>query len=181
MLVTLMRHYKVNYHWEQSYTPTGFSRALMEYDKADVVDQKEDVGDSYQQILISALPRTLQTLRFLEINAPFISTELLNEVPIAPFTNRERAYGLIRLNVRARMQWMMGSGVQPETQRQTVARAQELIHTYLDREMNYLIIAHGFFLRVLSQELLKTGFKGEPIVHLKNGERKTYTKTTSLK
>jgi broad specificity phosphatase PhoE len=151
---------------------------MTEYDKAEVLDQTENVVGDYQQVLISTLPRTLQTLRYLGIETPYKATELLNEVSMGPFTDREKGYGINRLYVRGRTQWMFNSRRQPETRIQTVARAQEFIRTYLDQELNYLIIGHGHFLAVLSREMLKVGFKGEPMFRLNNGEWKTYQRTT---
>ncbi len=58
----------------------------------------------------------------------------------------------------------------------TRARAREFVDTFLREETSYLVISHGFFLRMLSRELLKRGFQGKAIQFMKNGERRTYTR-----
>jgi hypothetical protein len=56
----------------------------------------------------------------------------------------------------------------------TIKRANDFIDGYLRENLSYLIIAHGFFLRVLSREMKKRGFKGNTINFLKNGQYYSY-------
>ncbi len=176
MIVTLMRHYRVRFDWQKSYTPQGYRAAMRAYDSADVIDQSAKLSMDYQRIFISVLPRTMSTLVCMKGDAPHSATSLLNEVPMEPFTERPREYSLYWLNMRARMQWMLNSPRQPETRERTVARANEFIERYLIQDTTCLVIGHGFFPRVLSQELLKNGFEGKPIIRLNNGEQITYQK-----
>jgi broad specificity phosphatase PhoE len=176
MVVTLLRHYKVDYTWKRRYTPEGFRTAWREYDQADVIDQHEQVAD-FQNVIISNLKRTLQTLEFIRKGNDYQRTSLLDEVPLGPFTDREKRYSVHLLNVRGRVQWLFNSGKQPEKREKSTQRARTFIDEYLKENQNYLIIGHGLFLRVLSYEMLKRGFRGKRIIHFDNGRYFTYELT----
>jgi broad specificity phosphatase PhoE len=180
MIVTLMRHYKVNYSWKASYTPEEYRNAMREYDTADILDQSEVFTEDYQQIIISALPRTRATLKYLKGDAKYISTALLDEVSMEPFSDIPKQYSLMRLNVMARVQWMLNSTRQVETRKASIERARTFIRDYLNTNENCLIIGHGFFLRILSREMLKYGFTGNPIGYIKNGEKASFHRETVM-
>jgi len=173
MVVTLLRHYKVLYTWKGRYTPEAFRRALRGYDEADVIDQHEEVT-GYQKVIISSLKRTFQTLQFIRPGDDYQRTPLLDEVPMGPFTDKRRSYSIHLLNVLGRLQWLLNSGKQPENREESTQRARTFIEEYLKEDHHYLIIGHGLFLRVLSYEMMKRGFRGKRILHFDNGRYFTY-------
>ena len=176
MIVTLLRHYKVNHKRKKKCTPRGYLIALQEYDDADVVNQDIRLPFDHEQIITSMMKRTKQTFAFLYGERAHEQTDLLNEVPMAPFTEKDKMYSATVFDVMARMQWIVNNSRQPETRKMTTARARKFIETYLYEEKNYLIIGHGFFLRTLSIEMLKYKFKGKAITYLRNGEYQIYKK-----
>ena len=176
MIVTLMRHYKVNYAWKKTYTAAEYRKAEQEYDKAEIFDQLKPLNEDYHKIIISSLPRTLATLKILKGDVKFISTPLLNEVPMEPFSNGLKYYSRHRLNIMARIQWMLNNSKQIETREKTFERAKIFIKKYLNTDENCLVIGHRFFLRILSLEMLKQGFVGKLILRIDNGERVTFYK-----
>jgi len=176
MTVTLMRHYRVDCRWESRYTAQSYRDAMRSYDDADVLDQKLELTNDCQRVITSALKRSRQTQALLCGERPSLHTELLNEVPLEPFTLDGRERSLHLWNAMARLQWLVNDRRQPETRRGTRARARRFVETFLREEGNYLVISHGFFLRMLSRELLKRGFTGRPIQFMRNGERRTYTR-----
>ena len=179
MIVTLMRHYKVNYAWKKTYTAAEYKKAGQEYDKAEILDQLEPLTEDYHKIIISSLPRTLATLRKMKGDVKYISTPLLNEVPMEPFSHGLQHYNRHRLNIMARIQWMLNNSKQIETRIKTFERARIFIKDYLNADENCLIIGHRFFLRILSLEMLKQGFVGKLILRIENGERVTFVKKMS--
>jgi hypothetical protein len=176
MIVTLMRHYKVNYAWKKSYTPEEYRKAELDYDNAEIIGQSEPLTEEFNKYIISSLPRTLATLRILKGDVKYISTPLLNEVPMEPFTQSLRHYSRHRLNAMARIQWILNSSKQIETRKMTFKRAREFIAKYLTTDENCLIIGHRFFIRILSIEMLRHGFIGRLIVRVQNGEQVTFYK-----
>jgi hypothetical protein len=180
MIVTLMRHYKVSYSWKESYTPEEYRNAMLEYDSADIFAQTEVLTEDYHKIVISALPRTRATLKYLKADAKYISTALLDEVPMEPFSDTPKYYSLIKLNVMARVQWMLNSTRQVETRKGSIERARTFIKDYLNTNENCLVIGHGFFFRILSREMLKYGFTGRPIGYIKNGEKVSFHREIAL-
>ena len=166
-----MRHYRVNYAWKKSYTPEEYRKAELEYDNAEIIDQHEPSTENYKKYFISSLPRTLATLRILKGDVKYISSPLLNEVPMEPFSHSLKHYSRHRLNVMARIQWMLNSPKQIETRKETFKRARVFIAKYLTTDENCLVIGHRFFLRILSIEMLRHGFVGKLIVRVQNGEQ----------
>jgi broad specificity phosphatase PhoE len=177
MLVTLFRHYKVDYRWKRNCFPRDYHEDQIGYDNADVVNQNETLSMEYQKVIISCLKRTRQTMDYLLKEPEYEMTDLLNEVPMEPFTNKEEKHTVDFMNVMARLQWMMNSKKQPETRRESIGRANEFIEKYLIENMNYLVIGHGCFFRVLSEQMRKHGFKGKRILYMRNGESVTYLRS----
>jgi broad specificity phosphatase PhoE len=176
MLVTLMRHYKVAYEWKTAYSPDGYRIALKEYDQAHVINQNLPIAWIYQSVVISSLPRTLETLAYLKRDAEYQSTSLLDEVPIEPHTDRLKNYSMNLLLTWARLQWAFNNGRQPETRKQTTERTKRFVEGFIKADQNYLIISHGTFLSVLSRILRKQGYEGKAILHIQNGEHFSYRK-----
>ncbi len=174
MHVTLMRHYKVNHSWKNRYTPEEFRNAQREYDEAEVIDQGIRIRNHFQRVIISGLKRTALTLQHSIGKCEYLRTDLLNEVPIQPFTDKQKTYSVATLMVMARIQWLFNSKRQPETRKGSTRRVRKFIEEFLTQEGNYLVIGHGFFLRLLSRELLKRGFKGKAINYMRNGEQVCY-------
>jgi broad specificity phosphatase PhoE len=172
--VTLLRHYKVRHTRQRRYTPNGYIAAMKDYDDADVANQQIELPFKYQRIITSRMKRARQTFEFIFNHKEHEKTELLNEVPMMPFSEKNKEYSTTFLDVMARIQWMLNSEKQPETKKMTIARANEFIDKYLRDCMSCLIVGHGFFLRVLSKEMRKRNFKGKEIVYIRNGEYYTY-------
>jgi len=174
MIVTLVRHYKVDYIWKNSYSSEEYREALREYDQARVVAQKTELTRDYDVSIISSLPRTLETLSYLKPDSEYRRTSLIDEVPLAPHNDSAKSRTLGWLYFMARLQWRSNNARQPESWKQTKARANRFIDEFLTEEMNYLVIGHGLFLSVLGRALLNRGFKGKAIVHFRNGEQSTF-------
>jgi broad specificity phosphatase PhoE len=175
MTVTLFRHYKVIHSRRRRYTPAGYAASLKEYDAADVVDQRVQPPGEYMRIITSTLRRTRLTLAFLYGDREHERTPLLDEVSMAPFTDRDREYDATFLDAMARIQWAFNNPRQPETRAMTVERANAFMDEYLRDDASILIIGHGFFFRVLSREMLKRGFSGKAIVDMRNGDCRTFS------
>ncbi len=174
VIVTLLRHYKVILDRHSRYTPAGYVAALQRYDDADVADQHVTLPLEYEKMITSTMKRALQTFAFIYGNRGHEQTALLNEVPMMPFTSRNREYDVTFLDVMSRLQWMFNSTKQPETRRMSIARAGEFIDRHLVDCATCLVVGHGFFLRILSREMLKRNFKGKEIVYIRNGEYRTF-------
>jgi broad specificity phosphatase PhoE len=176
MTVTLLRHFKVLNQRPRRLTPDGYRADVKAYDEADVAPQEADPPPGFRRIITSGLRRTHLTCALLFGDRPFQSTHLLDEVSTAPFTDRDRPYDALFLDVMARLQWRLGSPRQPESRRETIARADRFIDEYLSDGGDCLVIGHGFFFRVLSARMLRRGFHGRRVVYLRNGEHRTYVR-----
>jgi len=179
MTVTLLRHYKVLHTRPRSCTPSGYRETLRAYDDAGVLDQHVTLPQKYTRIITSSLRRTALTRDFLFGAVDSESSALLDEVPLAPFTDAEREFDPTFLDVMARIQWLANNPRQPETREQSLARARMFVDTFLREDHDYLLIGHGFFFRILSAELLRRGFAGRPVRYLHNGESRVYRRAAA--
>jgi broad specificity phosphatase PhoE len=180
LTVTLMRHFKVVFTWKARYTPAAFAKAQDEYDEADIVDQGVRLDGGFQRVITSSRKRTAKTLEYALGPREHRETELLDEVPMDPCTDRERPYSTAWLTAVSRLQWFFNSRRQAQNRRVSRERARRFIREYLAEEADYLVVGHRFNFRVLSRELRRCGFKGKAITLIRNGECFTYRRTAPL-
>lgn len=187
MKIIMIRHGKVNMTWEGSYDSKGYDEAVDRYDHSPLLEYagKKTVPKGYR-IYISALQRTYDTamqifdfpkeeLEGNPVKGPedFIRTPLLNEVPKRSFKDTNVKYPKAWWTGRCRIQWFFNSKRQPETRRETVKRAEELVDLLESRGEDAVLISHEFFLYTLKGILEERGFiiERSNLFRIKNWER----------
>jgi hypothetical protein len=86
------------------------------------------LGDSnidYQNIYISSLQRTKETANQLFGEKDFISTKLIDEVPLCASVVSNIKLPLTFWNVSGRLQWFLNIRLQKESRKETVYRAEQ--------------------------------------------------------
>jgi len=94
MQIELLRHGKVNMKWNSFYAPQSYDLDCQKYDSAPVFPVEQKPVSASPIIYISDLIRTRQTAEALFPNHSLIQTSLLNEVPLASFTDTRFALPL---------------------------------------------------------------------------------------
>ena len=172
MKLGLVRHFKVNIRpGEGRLSSSQFAEAMNNYDSADVTPNKLIINKNEWDICYSSsLPRAVKTAQTI-YSGEIITTDLLGEVPIFPFTKRNITLPSFIWHTAARIAWFKNKPSQPEGRNQTQKRVEEFLNLINSAgKENILVVSHGFFLSSLVRELLKRGFKGEMDVRPRNGK-----------
>ena len=139
--------------WPKTCNSSEYEEACLKYNEADIkpMKEKQPKADGYV-ILTSSEKRAKQTARMLFGDSTFHETDLLSEVPIAPFTDTNRKLPRWMFDVLGRLQWIVGSSRQPESRSETRERARKAAALIDRQDCDCVVISHGFFLRVLLRE-----------------------------
>lgn len=178
MKLGLVRHFKVNIKpGEGKLSPSQFEEAMKNYDYADVTSNGLIINKKEWDICYSSsLPRAVKTVQTI-YGGEIITTDLLCEVPILPFTKRNIILPSFVWHAAARFAWFKNKPSQPEGKNQTRKRVEEFLNLINSSgKENILIVSHGFFLSSLVRELSKRGFKGEMDMRPRNGKLYTFIK-----
>ena len=187
--------------WEKSYDSKGFDEAQAKYDISPLFDYAGKVWKTKgYKVYISGLQRTydtaMQIFDFGQIAEPSVyelglsgeditngsntlfKTELLNEVPKRSYKDTNRKASKAIWTARSRIQWYLNNSRQPETRKDTVRRAEELVDLLEERGEDCVLISHEFFLYTLKSVLKNRGFLIERAGsgRIKNWERIKATK-----
>lgn len=166
MKIVIIRHAQVNYKWKFLYNSEDFNKACHEYDISEIHDLKKYGIETSNKIYISEFSRTYDTAKLIFGEKSFIKMNLFNEVTLNAFTHRAFVLPIAMWNVLGRIQWYINSKKQLETRNQTYERARKAIDFLEEKNEDCFIVCHGFYMRVLLNELKLRGYTGD---YLKNG------------
>jgi broad specificity phosphatase PhoE len=172
MKIGLVRHFKVNVKpGEGGLTSSEFERAMNNYDKADVIPNTLKINSNDWDICYSSsLPRAVKTAKTI-YSGEIITSDLLREVPILPFTKRNFVLPTFFWHMAARIAWVKNRPSQPEGKLGTEERINKFLEIInSSNHERILIVSHGFFMGSLFRILIKMGFKGEMDVRPRNGK-----------
>lgn len=170
MNIYLMRHFKVNFEWEKKYSSREFIIACEKYDNSNIINQNVEFNHKDVQIYISELIRSNLTYKALGVEIIANKTNLINEVPIVPFTNTKFKYPTAVWMIIGRIQWFLNNKKQPEIRDDTLRKIETLIGMLEKGKKDTLIIGHGFYFSQLKRVLKKMKYSGNGKSHYKNGE-----------
>ncbi len=159
MKVVLIRHGKVNFRWESWYTSDRFDEACMQYEQSHIMKAGYSIPDAkYSGYYISTLPRTRETAQNIFGEQDFISTDLINEVPLSASFNSGVKLPLLFWNISGRIQWYFNNSRQKESRMQTEKRAMQFVKMLMDNNEDCVVVTHGFFMHTLVAELKRMNF-----------------------
>jgi broad specificity phosphatase PhoE len=172
MKIGLVRHFKVNYSsYSPFYFPGEFRTAMKRYDEADVIPAKTDLCKiNWELCFASSLKRAAITARTI-FKKEIIETDLLREVSLLPFTEKNLKLPWFVWHIGARVAWSKNAASQEETKEETAKRINLIYSKIIEtgRE-NILVVSHGFFMKVFSNFLSKKGFEGKIDPFPRNGQ-----------
>jgi broad specificity phosphatase PhoE len=155
----IIRHGKVDFQWRKYSTSEQFNKDCKMYDEAPSFSSLlDDFRIDYQDIYISSLQRSMETANQLFGEKDFISTKLIDEVPLCASIASNIKLPLIFWNVSGRLQWLFNICSQKESRKETVYRAEQLIGMIVEKENDCIIVTHGFFMHTLLSQMKKQGF-----------------------
>ncbi len=172
MKVIIMRHGQVDFKWKAWSTSEEFNEDCKMYDEAPVFPLLS--GSSQikgQDIYISSLQRSRETAGQLFGERDFISTGLIDEVPLCASAISNIRLPLIFWNISGRLQWLFDNRAQKECRRETVYRAEEFIEILIGKGKDCTVVTHGFFMHTLISCMKKQMFQVSRIrFRYSNGE-----------
>ncbi|MBD3922779.1 histidine phosphatase family protein [Paenibacillus sp. PR3] len=118
--------------------------------------------------LSSDMRRAAHTTRHLwGEESGIVYSSALREVEIAPFCQTRLKLPHTLWSLIGRAAWYVSHPSQPETLRQTRARASSLVDSLraFGEGQRVLIVSHGFFLLMLQRELRKRGYRSSGAWH----------------
>ena len=153
MKVILIRHARVKMNWPKTCTSSEYEEACQRYNEADIeaAGEKQRNADGYV-IITSSEKRARQTAQLLFGDADIQESDLLREVPIAPFCSTNHKLPRWMFDILGRLQWAAGVPGQPESRRETKERARKAAALIARQTCDCVVISHGFFIRVLLKE-----------------------------
>ncbi len=168
----IIRHGEVDFRWNKWCSSSVFDSDCNEYDNASIKEKIYRIPQiDYQRIYISKLSRSLDTARILFHDCEYISSELINEVPLRSSFDTEKKMPLWFWNISGRIQWFMNSNRQIEGRSKTTERARQFVAMISNENTDCAVVTHGFFMQTLLREIKKTGFSvNKSYTAYKNGE-----------
>lgn len=172
MILGLVRHFKVNQKINNVFlSPVEFGQVMKEYDFCPIIENDLIIDSNYWDVCYcSSLPRAITTAKTI-YDGEIIKSDLLVEVPILPFTKIKIKLPSFVWHIGARIAWYMSHNSQPEDVHATRERVHKFYNLILNSEKNrILIVAHGYFLRMLYEEMKKKNFRGHIDLNIANGK-----------
>ena len=160
MRAIIIRHGEVDFQWSKWSTSGQFNKDCKMYDEAPILSQLSDVPQiNYQNIYTSSLQRSRETANKKKKKKDFISTKLLDEVPLCASVTTNKKLPLIFWNVSGRLQWFFNIYSQKECKKETIYRAEQFIEMIIQKDNNCIIVTHGFFMHTLLSQMKKQAFQ----------------------
>ena len=171
MKLGLVRHFKVITKENTLLSSDEFAKAMDYYDRAPVRGNGLKINSSDWDICYSStLPRAVTTAESV-FSGKIIKSELLIEVPIAPFTKRNIKLPSFIWHIASRIAWFKSHKSQRENIHGTKDRIKKFYEIIQNSGFNnILIVSHGYFLRMFYDEMKKNGFQGDVDVNIQNGK-----------
>ncbi len=172
MKVVVIRHAEVDFGWSRRCTSKGFDLDCSGYDSAPIRETAFNIPQiGYDRIYISELSRSRDTAGKLFPDGKFITSGLINEVPLRSSFDTKMKLPLWFWNITGRLQWLINSPRQVEGRKQTIERARRFAALISEEYSDCALVTHGFFMHTLLGELKKAGFRFDnSSVNYKNGE-----------
>lgn len=171
MKLGLVRHFKVITEENMLLSPNEFRQAMEKYDRAPVRGNGLEIDSSAWDICYSStLPRAVTTAESI-FSGKIITTDLLIEVPIAPFTRTNIKLPSFIWHIGSRLAWYKSH----KSQRENIHGTKDRIKKFYEKIQSsgyrkILIVSHGYFLRMFYDEMKKLGFEGEVDLNIQNGK-----------
>ena len=163
MKIVLLNAAAPDYAWNKSYTPEDFLKAVREWEQmpvspASVISGKPDGYHIYWASSFHAA-QTAELWLGPEAAGSCETTDLLNEIPLFPYTEEQRDIPLWQYKLQGHRQWKNGDARQPESYRESVTRGQELCDLLEERGEDAVLISHERRILLLVELLRKRNYQ----------------------
>jgi|GEM_PF-693453 len=165
--IYLLRHFRVKDDQKEKLNAQEFDTWVDEYDKMNLEYLDLDLPP-IDLCLVSPQNRAIASASHLNIE--YRIDERLREVEAKLFKQSRWKFSKNFWLALGRLRWLFNIGSR-ETRKDSYARAREIVEALQESKVqNILILTHGFFIKILAQELHKEGFRGDMDIKPKNGK-----------
>ena len=187
MEISLIRHGKSKHIENNRITCTEFQEWIEKYDSNGVFEENHYPSVTIEKIskakivITSDLKRSIESARLLNLNRNIgvVSDALFRETELPTFP---RKWGL-KLSpnswaVILRCLWFSGYSRQCESlanAKQRAKKASEQLVNYAEEHKSVVLVGHGFFNRLIAEELKKVGWEGKRKSSVKHWNCTTYS------
>lgn len=145
--------------WEKRYNSAEFDRAIRYSQDCDIESvESSPTGTNGRPVYVSTQKSALQTAKKLFTDADTVAEKLLDEVPERAYKDTDKKFPLRQWQFMAKWQRFLGNNRQPETKKQAIARAEQLIGLLEERSQDCIVVSHPIFLKVLLNRLKAHGY-----------------------
>ncbi|OPA73764.1 phosphoglycerate mutase [Paenibacillus selenitireducens] len=179
MKIGLVRHFKVTYTAQNSWmTADQFNQWVEAYNQSDVYPSANpNKGQAWDICISSDLLRAVATAEQI-YQGPVVTTDQLREIKMNAVnqSNIKLHYNLWLL--MGRVAWYFSHKSQAEGRMDTQLRAQQVINRIEDnyKDANVLVVSHGAFMKELTDELIRRGYRGKGFIKPENGKLYVYSR-----
>jgi len=168
MKIGLVRHFEVSCSHKVLMSSEDFRKWASLYDCSPTKKVDLLMSNTWDKCYCSDLYRAVETANYI-YKGNIIKSELIREVPIAPFMESSIRLPYIFWLMAGRMAWLCSHQSQTETIKQTKERVKRFISSILE-EKNVLIVTHGFLMVQIQEQLIDRGFSGNSFKRAKCGK-----------
>jgi len=168
MKIGLVRHFEVDCSHEFLMSAENFRKWASLYDCSPTKNVELLMSNTWDKCYCSDLYRAVETANCI-YKGTIIKSELIREVPIAPFMESNIRLPYIFWLMTGRLAWLCSHQSQPETKNQTNDRVKKFISGIM-KEDNVLIVTHGFLMVQIQKQLMERRFSGNNFTKAKCGK-----------
>ena len=163
MKIVLINAAAPDYSWKKRYTPSAYAREIAAYAaarlKEGAVSQAKLTGYRLWHATSLHARQTAEMMIGTNTEIPIEETALLDEIPLAPFTEKDREFPLWKYEWSGYLGWRQNSPMQPEGRAESVRRGEELLSLLEERGEDAVLISHERRILVLLSLLKKRNYQ----------------------
>ena len=163
MKIVLINAAAPDYSWKKRYSPSAVARECAAYAatrlKEGAVSQAKLTGYRLWHAASLHARQTAEMMIGTNTEIPIEETALLDEIPLAPFTEKDREFPLWKYEWSGYLGWRQNSPMQPEGRAESVRRGEELLSLLEERGEDAVLISHERRILVLLYLLKKRKFQ----------------------
>ena len=163
MKIVLINAAAPDYSWKKRYSPSAFVNDCAAYAatrlKEGAVSQAKLTGYRLWHASSLHARQTAEMMVGANTELPIEETALLDEIPLAPFTKKERELPLWKYEWAGYLGWRHNSPIQPEGCAESVRRGEELLSLLEKRGEDAVLVSHERRILVLLKLLKKRNYQ----------------------
>ena len=181
MKITLLRHGRPDFDWDQRIKGTEMGCGIEAYDLAGIIDTPPEklkaIVSQHNIVVCSDLTRSLQSAKAMGVRKIHVSDPIFREMSIPYFNNMSITFSVKLWVLILRGLWFLGFSKNSESiveAKQRAKLASEKLIDLVVKNDSVLFVGHGFINHYIAKELLANNWSGSSSPGEKYWEFVTY-------